>query len=230
MIKINLLPPEYRVKERTPLPMMMGILGGVAVCAVAVFGFLYVRLVMLNEAKADLEDVQKRRDDLALQAKNYDDLEREQKTLEARSDTVKNLEKSMYKWGRTIDELALLIDEAGKAKIHSWITGLEFETPTKQGVARGASGPPGGTLKFDLEIKGTEFDQIAQWRKMLLTDKKKWLSQNIKKTNPPTGHQKEYRDYIPPVVLNSKTEIELNPLVQPAAKPAKKPPAQQPKK
>ena len=229
MIKINLLPPEYRVKERTPLPMMMGILGGVAVCALAVFGFLYMRLVMLHETNLELQSETKKRDDLAIQAKVFDELEREQKALDALTTTVKKLEQSRYMWGRAIDELSMVIDDAGKQKVHSWITSLDFDMPLQQQAAArtGVSIAPGGTIKFDLEIKGTEFSNISEWRKLLKAGKGRWLPENIKDLNPPKGSIKEYTEYIPPLVLQSRTEVELMP---PTPPPAPQPAPQQGKK
>ncbi|MHC5039554.1 MAG: hypothetical protein ACYTHM_19810 [Planctomycetota bacterium] len=213
MIKVNLLPPEYRVKERTPLPMMMGIIGGVAVTALVVVAFLYLRLGKLPEITRTLKNKEATRDFYKQKAMKADKLKAERAKLNELDQAVKKLRGTCYPWTKALDDLSRGVDRANKGKkpVKAWFESLEFGFPKIHRVTRGQTQKPGGTIKAELVVAGMDYDHISVFRDNLRKSKGGWLERNIQAMPLTTIKPKEYKDYIPDVGLANPLEITLMP-------------------
>ncbi|GEM_PF-3057669 len=209
MIKVNLLPPEYRVKERTPLPMMMGILGGVVLSSLSVVGFLYMRMGKMPEVNQALTQKKSTLEIYKRKAAKFNELTQKKAVLDAMDNAVQQLEKTRYPWAKTVDDLCWMVDRAEKQKrpIGAWYESLDFGLSTSRG-ARGKAGGKKPKLSFDLLVKGAEFDHVGRFRRVLLKEGV-WLRHNIQSLSPPEIDRKEYQDYVPDIALHCPIEVQL---------------------
>ncbi|MHC4780818.1 MAG: hypothetical protein ACYTFG_19785 [Planctomycetota bacterium] len=211
MIRVNLLPPEYRVKERTPLPMMMGILGGVVVTALVVVAFLYLRLHQYPTIVRQLRNKQETRNFYMQKAKKFDQLVAEKKSLEGLDNAVKKLREDRYPWTKAIDDLGWKVMVANRHKkvVKGWYEKLDFGFATQR-MARPGGPDPGGEIKFDLVVAGREYDHVAVFRDVLRDDKQ-WLGKNILSMPLTEIKPQSFKEYIPDVGLKTSLTISLNP-------------------
>jgi Tfp pilus assembly protein PilN len=142
MIEINLLPPQYRTVERTPLPIFLGLIGGIVL--VAVTGLYLValttktqtlqneqlRLVAIREAKAkEVEDIRK--------------IERELQESQGRIDTVLGIAESKLYWAHKMEQLARLLPR------QVWLDSLNFD---------------GSRLSLACKARGTSLQRYTAFR------------------------------------------------------------------
>jgi hypothetical protein len=164
MIQVNLLPPEYRKSEGTPLPRFLAILGGVVLCAGAIGLFLYVhfgtlmRYTSIREQKEDTYYKQKVLADrsLALQ-REYNEYQKRRKTIEAVSNQRILLSKK-------VDELCDLIHNRGDRKDHFiWLTSLSASVGG-QTSGKGKGPVAGGEMRFKGFSATEDFSRLANFR------------------------------------------------------------------
>ncbi len=164
MIQVNLLPPEYRKSEGTPLPRFLAILGGVVLCAGAIGFFLYVhfgtlmKYTSIREQKEDTYYKQKVLADrsLALQ-REFNEYQKRRKTIEAISNQRILLSKK-------IDELSDLIHNKADRKEHFiWLTTLSASVGGKS-RRRGKGPTSGGEMKFKGYSATEDFSRLANFR------------------------------------------------------------------
>ena len=125
MIRINLLPEEYRRAERTsPKIFAATLLGVILVCSsFGWFGFVYLGELGNLEVKSaavaeDLANKQK-------QAGYFDALEKEKKEFEKRSKTITDISSSRVLWTSILDELVDVVNNDGDTERHlAWFKSL----------------------------------------------------------------------------------------------------------
>ncbi|MHC4916460.1 MAG: PilN domain-containing protein [Planctomycetota bacterium] len=129
MIEINLLPPEHRPVERTPLPRLLTILVGVLMTMVglvfwATFTFVWIPSAkrLLNEARQS--EVKKRK-----QRQEVEEIIRTLEVYTKRETTLRNLYMERLRWTRILDRLADARKAAGDVVI------IELEVKKSTGVA-----------------------------------------------------------------------------------------------
>jgi hypothetical protein len=213
MIKVNLLPPEYRVKERTPLPMMLGILAGVIVTSLVVVAFLYLRLVKLPDIKRQLTAKNQSKKLHQEKAKKADELQQEMNNLDVLNKAVAGLKGKRYPWTKAVDDLCWMVAKANQHKKHvkGWFEKLDFEFATPRGV-RGAAptAKQSGELKVDVVVAGQEIDHMAVFREAI--DKSEgWLGRNVLEMPLTSTKQKDFDNYIPDVGVAFPLTITLHP-------------------
>jgi Tfp pilus assembly protein PilN len=163
-IRINLLPPEARQAESTPLPRFLVTAGGAALGASLFFCILWVFLVgvpgqnRLKETKQDLLSQQRavaRQADI-LQAR-IDDLKR-------RATTVEMINRSRVLWAPQLDWLCDLLPE------DIWLTTLSVTEPRTVSANKGPALGPVVTLK--VYCSSTDETRVANLLKSIQTHPK----------------------------------------------------------
>ena len=126
MLKINLLPQEYRVVDRTP----MGTFLMVVTCTVLTVSSLslaaYLYFSYLKGAEAQRDIAKEEYENLAPMAKYADDLEKEKTEYIKRSQVIQEIETTRILWTRKLDQLAEVINNRGDIKRH-WVWLKEFK-------------------------------------------------------------------------------------------------------
>lgn len=232
MIKVNLLPPEYRVKERTPLPMMLGILGGVVLTSLSIVAFLYLRFGMYPDVVTQLRNKEQTKIFFMQKAKRHDELVVEKTNLEKLDKAVEQLKDARYPWTKAIDDLAWMVERGNKDKsiVKGWYEKLDFGPPRQGGRRPPGAGKEGGKVTFDLVVAGTDYKHIPVFRE-IMRKREYWLGRNILNMPLTKITPKDFKDFIPDVGLSTSLDIELNPTVieeLPVEEPGKAPGAAPP--
>lgn len=108
MIEINLLPPQYRTVERTPLPIFVGVIGSV----VALLGLLTYLLLLMNETEklnTEVAGLRLKKDQKEKEVADIRKIENEVKESQGRVDTVLSIAESKIYWSQKLDQLARLL-------------------------------------------------------------------------------------------------------------------------
>jgi Tfp pilus assembly protein PilN len=169
MIKVNLLPPEYRKVERTPVLRFVTILCGVVLSASAIGAFLYVHFGTLVNVVSEKDKLQETYKVLARDEDRSRDLAKEAAEYKKRRQTIEEIGKNRILWSQKLDELCDIIQNKGDTKRHLvWLNQIHTISPGKGSAGgldiRGLSG--GSELHklsdFHLDIKKSEFFQDFQ--------------------------------------------------------------------
>jgi hypothetical protein len=106
MIEINLLPPEHRPVERTPLPRLLTILCGVLLSAAAVIAWLWLSVVSVPNAKRRCEAAKAEMEKVQQVAKRVQQIESELKADTDRQNVLNDLFNQRISWAKLLDRLA----------------------------------------------------------------------------------------------------------------------------
>src|SRR6185295_10805605 len=118
MIKVNLLPPEYRKVEGTPVARLVATIAGVflVACAAGVWG--YVHVAILAQVKDERTQKEEELASLKAQAERSQSLLKEFKEYQRRRETIEKIGSQRILWSKKLDELADLIHNKGDTKRH----------------------------------------------------------------------------------------------------------------
>ncbi len=164
MIKVNLLPPEYRKVERTPILRFVVILCGVVLSASAIGAFLYVHFGVLVKTVSDREKLEETYLVKKVGADRSRLLEREAREYKKRRATIEKIGRTRMLWSRKLDQLCDVINNGGDIKRHEvWLS--QIKTLPPQGKSPGGlyiKGLSGGSeihrlSDFHLDLKNSEF-------------------------------------------------------------------------
>lgn len=130
MILINLLPPEYRQKRRTPFKMM----AAVAVCATVNTSLLaylaWTAFGVSAEVRSELAVLSDSMQGLKPQIEYHDVLETESKVFASREQALADVTSKRISWTEKLDQLVDLVNEGGSAEEEYliWFDGIEVDT------------------------------------------------------------------------------------------------------
>ena len=166
MIKVNLLPPEYRKVEGTPVARLAITIAGVFLvsCAAGVWG--YVHFGMLKQITDERDEKEQQLKSLTAQAERSQSLLREYKEYLRRRETIEKIGSSRYLWSKKLDELADLIQNKGDTKRHLvWLNTLRTNggraTAPGSPISLSIHGWSGGDMSrklsdFNSDLKNSE--------------------------------------------------------------------------
>lgn len=188
MIRVNLLPPERRRPERTPLPRLLLILTAVALTAI-VAGVVGLAVFRWLGVKGEIEGLQKEkavmRDNVAKHAK----LTAEINLVKKMEDQVKKLASRDVKWWKILDEIWMILDAEPAVWIKSFkivdeskARGLVKQMSASSGSSprgRGPSPPYGVEVK--LEMYGHDDERMTNIRDQLAANK--YLKEKLPQIN-----------------------------------------------
>ncbi|MEZ6184416.1 MAG: hypothetical protein R3F62_05310 [Planctomycetota bacterium] len=153
MIQVNLLPPEYRQRDGTNLPLLVAAVAGVAV----VLGVISLWFSVNNELtrrKGDLEVLKEDEAKLIEEKKKVDAIQAEIDTLTARQDTIIDISQSKVMWSLKLEQLS---DLMSKYK-DFWVDSIRLQPGTNQRLTMDCS-----ALDYDL-------NRVASFRRALKED------------------------------------------------------------
>jgi Tfp pilus assembly protein PilN len=202
MIRINLLPDEYRRRNRTPFKLMLTVSAGVAVNGVLVAWYAWLAFGVSAEIESERNVLQTELDGLTPQVNYHKALEGEQKRYAAREQTLGSITASRINWTRKVDELVSIIDSGGEGERHFvWLDDLNVKQTTDP-RARNA-----GSLKASGHSGSDNFAQVANF----LDDvESSTFIEDFLPPAPPEGTQTLVdTELIPPVVWAFPLSLDL---------------------
>jgi Tfp pilus assembly protein PilN len=158
MIRINLLPEEYRKKARTPVKLLLAVAGAVAVNGALLAWWGWAAFGVASEIESEKATLQLEMDGLTPQVTYYQSLDAEGKQHKSRETTLTSITKSRISWTRKLDELVDVINRGGDGQRHLiWLDDLQV-TQTND-----ASGKSSGTVHANGHSGSDKFAQVANF-------------------------------------------------------------------
>ena len=128
MIRINLLPQDYRKKSATPMAVLLPTVGSITIVLLLGFGWAWLRFAELstvNDAKSEVEaTLQSKAPALAYVAALKD----EHADFENRKTTIKEIASSRVLWTKKLDEFFdIATNDDGGSQYLVWLSSLEVK-------------------------------------------------------------------------------------------------------
>jgi len=158
MIRINLLPEEYRKKARTPVKLLLGLTAAAIVNAGLLAYWGYQSFGIQAEIDGEAAALQTDMDGLTPQVTYYNSLEAESKQYKSRESTLSGITASRVSWTKKIDELIDVVNRGGNGQRHMvWFDDLavaQLNDPKAK---------TGGTFKANGHSGSDKFAQVANF-------------------------------------------------------------------
>jgi Tfp pilus assembly protein PilN len=215
MIRINLLPAEYRRQKRSSLALLLVVTGAVAVNGLLAAWYGWLAFGVSAEVDSEQAVLQTELDGLKPQIDYHKSLDAEQKRFAGRETTLAGITKSRISWTRKLDELANVVNGGGDGKRHFvWFDDLAV-TQSTDPRAKTA-----GSFKAAGHSGSENFAQVANF----LDDvERSPFVEDFLPPAPPEGSQSQVdEELIPPVVWAFPLSLTLKGAPE-AEKPAPKP-------
>lgn len=187
MIRVNLLPPEYRKVDGPPVGRVVSLVAGAFLVASSLGAWGWVHFGPLAEEEGRRAQLEEELTQIKQQADRSQALLREFTEYQRRRETIEKIGTSRILWSRKLDEMADIIHNKGDQKEYLvWLSGMRTASgrTADSPVGLHIQGLCGGSLSnlsaFNYKIKETKefFDDFtrvdppAGTQKIL--DDKKW--------------------------------------------------------
>lgn len=164
MIKVNLLPPEYRKVDGTPVARLAVTIAGVVLVACGAGAWGYVHLAMLAQIRDERIQKEEELASLKAQAERSQALLKEFKEYQRRRETIEKIGTSRILWSKKLDEFADLIHNKGDTKRHLvWLNTIRTQggrmpnSPVSMTIHGWSAGDMSRKLSdFNSDIKNSE--------------------------------------------------------------------------
>ncbi len=165
MIRVNLLPLEYRKAEATPLKQFFATVGAVVLAAVAASIWGWVFFTKYKKAEDDLAQVKTeiagQKGALELTQK----LDKKVQDLKAQFKLIDEVAKNRVVWSRKFDELwEIVVNPRSPGRYEVWLTSLGCNSTTT-----GAAAKVGGQVQFVGVSAGSQVNRMADFHEDLTT-------------------------------------------------------------
>jgi Tfp pilus assembly protein PilN len=181
MIRINLLPEEYRKKAGTPIKMLVAIAGLVAVNAALLSWWGWTVFGIHAKVDSEKATLQLEMDGLAPQVTYYHSLETESKQYKSREKTLASITADRISWTRKLDELIDVANAGGDGSRHLvWLDDLNVTQATD------ANSKNFGSVRAAGHSGSDKFAQVANFLEDLETSA---FIDDFDRPAPPEGTQ-----------------------------------------
>lgn len=182
MIRVNLLPQEYRKAEATPLKQFFATVGAVVLAAVAAAAWGWVFFTRLSKAETELAQVESeikgQKGALDLVTK----LDSKVRDLKAQFKLIDEVAKNRVVWSRKLDELwEVVVNPKAPGRYEVWITSLGCSSTTT-----GAQAKVGGQVQFAGTSAGSQMNKMVDFHEDLTTGT---FFADFGKCTPPYGNR-----------------------------------------
>jgi Tfp pilus assembly protein PilN len=158
MIRINLLPEEYRKKARTPVKLVLALVAAVLVNAGLATWWAWTAFGVKAEIDSEAAALQTEMDGLTPQVNYYNSLDSESKQYKSRESTLSSITTSRVSWTKKLDELIDVVNRGGNGQRHMvWFDDLQV-TMNQDPKAKIA-----GSLKASGHSGSDKFAQVANF-------------------------------------------------------------------
>ena len=131
MIRINLLPEEFRKKARTPVKLVLALIAVVTVNAGMGTWWAWQKIGIQAEIESEAASLQTEMDGLSPQVSYHQALESESKQYKTREETLTGITASRISWTKKIDELIDVVNRGQNGQRHLvWLDDLQVAQST----------------------------------------------------------------------------------------------------
>jgi hypothetical protein len=159
MITVNLLPPEYRRRDRTSLRVFGALVGAAVLTSCIGVYYANTRFGELSSVESALVEVNNELAGLTPQVNHHDSLVREKADYKARADTIHLISSSRISWTKKIDELIDIVNAGEPREDDSdgylvWFNKLDIkQDPLARAGKKGRRGK-GGAVAGNFDFAG----------------------------------------------------------------------------
>lgn len=191
MIRINLLPDQYRKKARTPIKLLLGVTVAAGLNTGLAAWWGHLALGVQSEIDGERSSVQLEMDGLTPQVNYFRSLQSEAKQYNSRETALSGITKSRVSWTRKLDELIDVINRGGDGQRH--LVWLDDLAATQNNDAKNF-----GSLSGSGHSGSDKFAQVANFLEDL--EASPFMS-DFQPPAPPEGTQTlQDETLVPPVV------------------------------
>lgn len=209
MIRINLLPHEFRRGHRISVKLLAASVGAAVVACAAIGWFGLVYFGDLGEVEARHRQVAQELQEKSVKATYYEKLEANRKDYTSRVQTIQEIAKSRRLWSKFLDELIDVVNNDGDTERHlGWFEGITVTGDPKRGV----------TVTMPAYVQGT-LDRVANLHDDIEAAP---FWPDIKTKSIPTGKAETDKNRDPPEAIKFSLKLDFWPLAVDRAKGAKK--------
>ncbi|MCP3916931.1 MAG: hypothetical protein GY711_15390 [bacterium] len=163
MIRINLLPEEYRRKARTPFKVMLAVAGAVTVNASLLAYWCWLTFGVAAEIETERSVLQLEMDGLTPQVNYHNALDGEIKVFASRELTLATITKKRVLWTKKMDELIDVVHSGNDGLDHYiWFDDLQVKQE-EGGGGRRRGGDSFGSLKASGHSGSPKWNQVANF-------------------------------------------------------------------
>lgn len=202
MIKINLLPEEYRKKARTPFKVLLVIAAAATVNGGLAAWYAWSAFGVQAEIDGEVASLQLEMDGITPQVNYHTALDGESKQYKSREQTLAGITKSRISWTRKLDELVDVVNRGGDGQRHLiWFDDFHVQ----QSNDPKAKSP--GTVRANGHSGSDKFAQVANFLEDV--EKSTFLA-DFQPPAPPEGSQTLVDDtLVPPVAWSFPLSLTL---------------------
>ena len=209
MIRINLLPQEFRRGHRVSVKLLAASVGAAAVACAAIGWFGLVNFGDLGEIERQHRQVAQELQEKQVKATYYEKLEGNRKDYTSRVQTIQEIAQSRRLWSKFLDEMIDLVNNDGDTERHlGWFEGMTVSGDPKRGVSVNMPAYVQGTL----ERVGNLHDDVEAAP----------FFKDVKTKSIPTGKAESDKNRDPPEAMKFTLKLDFWPLAADRAKGAKK--------
>jgi hypothetical protein len=158
MIRINLLPEEYRKKARTPIKLVLALAIAVLVNSGLVVWWAFQAFGIQAEIESEAASLQTEMDGLTPQVTYYTSLDGEAKAYKSRESTLASITGSRISWTKKLDELIDIVNRGNNGQRHMvWFDDLQVSQ------ANDAKAKSAGSFKATGHSGSDKFAQVANF-------------------------------------------------------------------
>ena len=202
MILINLLPQEYRQRQRTPLKMMVAVAVSVAINASLLAYWAWTAFGVAAEVSSELAVLEDTMAGLNPQIAYHESLDKETKVFEQRESTLSEITSQRVNWTRKVDELIDVINKGGEGeKYLVWLGNLSVDSEIN---SRKKSF---GTVEAQGNSGSPKFSHVANFLDDLVASP---FTHDFNQPAPPEGSQSQVDpELVPSEVWSFPLELTL---------------------
>lgn len=220
MIRINLLPEEYRRKQRTSVRVLALLVVVAAINGMLGAWYAWLAFGVSNEIESERAVLQTEMDGVSPQVEYHKSLDGEKKRFAGREEALAKITKTRILWTKKIDQLVTVINGGGDGKRHMvWLDDLVVV----QNADPKAKSP--GSLKAAGHSGSEMFEQVANFLEDL--EGSPFLEDFLPPSPPEGTQQPPDPELVPAMVWNFPLKLDLKSKEPPPA-PAPKKPAPRP--
>ena len=200
MIRINLLPEEYRRKARTPFKVMLAVAGAVAVNASLFAWYVWLAFGVAAEAETQRDVLKVEMDGLTPLVAYHDALGAEIGFHSMREETLAQITRERVLWTKVLDELIDIVHSGGEGVRHYiWFDDVSVKQEEARSGGRGSQQSFGG-VKANGHSGSAAWNQVAAFLEDFEDPRLSNFQLTFNRPHPPEGSLNDSDEgLVPPV-------------------------------
>jgi Tfp pilus assembly protein PilN len=228
MIRVNLLPQDYRRKTATPMAVLLPAVGSITLVLALGFGWAWLHFAELTQVENGVADLQATLQSKAPALAYVADLKEEHADFENRKATIKEIASSRILWTKKLDEFFdIATNDDNGSQYLIWLSSLDVKRPGPSAGRANKTAAAGETMT----IKGHCFadkNPLQHYNLFHAALKRSDFFHDFASLDDPSGKAVEFDDGMKPanawamdLTLTMKPRDAAKPEAKPKASPAK---------